>query len=156
MIKAFGFLLIVILGFTACEGPMGPPGKDAIPTEWTYVDFTITDKMWELVGGADEIGSYYYCLFENITEITSAIYNDGAIFCNYRYKDDFGNDVQSPLPYTYYDIIVDEYNVEHPYAVQISYDVTPGTIAFKLVFSDFYTGDFGPPPSCKFRVTLVY
>jgi hypothetical protein len=158
MKKLLGLLLVAIMGFTACEGPMGPegpPGKEGPSMEWWIKDYTITGEMWELVGGAGEIGSYYYYVIDN-PDITRTIYDDGAIICYFRYKDDFGNDVQTPLPYTYYDIYVNESNVEFPYAVQFSYDAAPGSIALKLVFSDFYTGEYGPPASSKFRLVLLY
>ena len=158
MKNLFRCLLIAIVGFTACQGPAGRdglPGKDAEPTKWWIKDFTIAEKTWELVGVPNDIGSYFRCVF-NVPEITRAIYDDGAIICYYRYKDEFGDDVQTVLPYTYYDINVNNYGEEFPYSVQFSYDTMPGSIAFKLVFSDFYTKDFGPPPTCKFRLVLVY
>ena len=157
MKKLRSWLLIVMIGITACEGPMGPqgpPGRDAAETQWWLLDFTVTRQMWELIGDPNDIGSFYRCVFD-VPDLSTAIYNDGGIFCNYRYKDDFGDDVQTPLPFTYYDIDIRD-GVEFPFAVQISYDVTPGSVAFKLVFSDFYTGDFDPPALCKFRMNLVY
>ena len=157
MKKLRGWLLMVMIGITACEGPMGPagpPGRDGTETLWWIKDFTVTSRMWELVGSPDEIGSYYRCIFD-VPDLTAAIYDDGGIICYYRYVDDFGDEVQTPLPYTYYDMVI-ENGVEFPYSVQFSYDVTPGSIAFKLVFSDFFTGEFGPPASCKFRLVMVY
>ena len=156
MRKLRGWLLMVMIGMTACEGPMGPagpPGSDGAETLWWIKDFTVTGRMWELVGRPNDIGSYFRCVFD-VPDLTTAIYDDGGIFCHYRYVDDFGDEVQTPLPYTYYDMVV-ENGIEYPYSVQFSYDVTPGSIAFKLVYSDFYTGDY-PPASCKFRLVMVY
>ena len=163
MKRVLGCLLMMVLGFTACEGPMGPPGIDgtnAEPTQWWIKDITVAKSSWQLVGGApDDIGSYFRCVI-NVPEITKDIYNDGAIICYYLYKDEFGDDVQTVLPYTYYDISIRQNiygdNDEFPYSVQFSFDTTPGSIAFKLVFSDFYTKDFGPPPTCKFKLVLIY
>ena len=158
MKNIFGLLLVVMLGVVACEGPMGPPGlpgENAIPTEWAICDFEIIKYDWELIGRPNEIGSFYYYVFD-VPEITPLIFDDGAVICYYQYRDDFGKNVQTPLPFTYYNISIDDYGNESPFAVQISYDVLPGSIAFKLVFSDFYTGVFEPPSICKFKLTLIY
>ncbi|MDR1156385.1 MAG: hypothetical protein LBL04_16905 [Bacteroidales bacterium] len=163
MKNLLGCLLIVMSGFTACLGPMGPegpPGKDATETQWTYVDFIVKENQWRLAGNPLEIGSYYYCVVD-VPEITQDIYEEGLIFCNYRYIDDTGVDVQQTLPYTAY--FMDVVNgSERPFSMHISYTTTPtvrtvsGTIEFRITFSDFYTGDKGPPASCNFRLTLVY
>ena len=163
-----GCLMMFMLAFTACEGPMGPAGrdgwdgkdgKDGKETKWWIRDFTVENtnvkKDWKLAGSPNDIGSYFYCIFD-VPEITRDIYNDGAIIAYYRYVDDFGDEVQTVLPYTYYDIVVDNNDNEFPYSVQYSYDTTVGSIAFKVVFSDFFTKDYGPPPSCKFRLVLIY
>ena len=164
MKKLIGCFMMLMLAFTACEGPMGPAGrdgrdgwdgKDGAETKWWIRDFTIAKNDWRLAGNPNDIGSYFYCIYD-VSEITRDIYNDGAIIAYYRYVDDFGDEVQTVLPYTYYDIVVDDYDNEFPYCVQFSYDTTVGSIAFKLVFSDFYTKEYGPPASCKFRLVLIY
>jgi len=158
MKKILGCLVLVMIWFTACEGPRGPAGRDGIDGEVTYwkvFDFTVTRKAWELIGKPDEIGSYYYYVFD-VPELTRAIYDEGLIVCYYRFKDDFGDNVQAILPYTYYDIFVNKWEEEFPYSVQYSYDVTPGSIAFKVTFSDFYTADNEPPVTCNFRLHLIY
>ena len=147
--------------FAACEGPvgpMGPPGRGGDPTYWKVIDFTVARRDWSLFSPGNEpneIGSYYYYVFD-VPELSRAIFDDGAIICYFRYRDELGYTVQTPLPYTYYDIIVNQWGEEFPYSVQFSYDVTPGSIAFKLVFSDFYTDENEPPASCNFRLHLIY
>ena len=161
MKRLLGCVLIVMIGLTACEGPMGPAGRDGRDgidgevTYWKIKDFTITRNSWLRKGNPNEIGSFFYFV-ANVDELTQAIYEDGAIICYFRYRDEFGDDVQTPLPYTYYDIMVDEWGEEFPYSVQYSYDVMPGSIAFKVVFSDFYTAENAPPASCNFRLHLIY
>jgi hypothetical protein len=168
MKKLIGCLVMIMLAFAACEGPMGPAGrdgwdgKDGAETKWWIKDFTIVKEnpkkdewQWQLVGEPNDIGSYFYCICD-VPEITRDIYNDGAIIAYYRYVDDFGDEVQTVLPYTYYDIVVDNNDNEFPYCVQYSYDTTVASIAFKLVFSDFYTKEYGPPANCKFRLVLIY
>jgi len=162
MKRLLGFLLLIMMVISACQGPagpMGPPGRDGLDgvgevTYWKVKDFTIARNSWELIGDGDEIGSYFYYVAD-VHELTNDIFENGAIICYYRYRDDFGENVQTPLPYTYYDIIVNGKD-EFPYSVQYSYDVTPGSIAFKVVFSDFYTADNKPPATCNFRLHLIY
>ena len=167
MKKLLGCLVMVVMGFTACQGPMGPvgpPGRDgnnAVPTEWDIVKFRIQLNDWERAGDADEIGSYYYYIFD-VPEITEDIYYDGLVICSYLYTDDVGVDVQTILPYTEYFIETDKLGNEFPFAMHISYNVTPtvrgtpGSIEFRVTFSDFYTGAKGPPKTCNFKLTLVY
>ena len=162
--KKFLFLLFAgILGFTACEGPMGPegpPGRDAIKTEWWNFDCEIKPNMWTLIGNRNEIGSYYQCNFE-VPELTQDIYLDGAIIAYYRYLNEKEVEVQSPLPFTLYDILVQN-GIEYPYAMQFSYEVmptvgtSPGIITFKLTFSDFLTEIVPPVNPVLFRLTLIY
>ena len=164
MKRLLGFLVLIMMVISACEGPagpMGPPGLNGLDgldgevTYWKIIDFNIARSSWELIGDPDEIGSYFYYVAD-VDELTQAIFENGAIICYYRYRDDFGYDVQTPLPYTYYDIFVNQWGEEFPYSVQYSYDVMPGSIAFKVVFSDFYTGENKPPASCNFRLHLIY
>jgi len=170
MKKFFGYILVVMIGFSACQGPMGPAGrdgrdgkdgKDGHATEWYYVDFKVKGSDWLLAGKGNEIGSYYYYVFD-APEITQAIYDDGLILCAYRYIDSEGYDVQTILPYTEYFIDTIKPGEENRFAMNITYSVTPtvgrnpGTIEFRVTFSDYYTGEKGPPANCWFRLTLVY
>ncbi len=163
MKKFTGWLFIAMLAFTACEGPEGPPGKDGLVSYWKNIDFTITRDMWQLVGDVDEIGSYYSRVFD-IPELTEAIYFDGGVLAYYRYTNNRGIEVQTPLPFTWYNIYLKE-GVEQPYSVQFSYDVTPtvtgsggfpGTIEFKVTFSDFVTDRTTLPEYSDFRLTLLF
>ena len=166
MKKLLGYLVMVIMVFTACEGPPGRDGKDganAKPTTWYIKNFEIKQNAWKLAGHEDQIGSYYYYIFDE-KEITEDIYYDGLVICSYLYTDDAGYDVQSILPFTVYDIeeFYDGISVfENRYAIHYSYSVThtvgnnPGTIEFRVTFSDFYTSN-KPPEVCTFKLTLVY
>ena len=175
MKNLFGKILIVMLVISACEGPMGPAGRDGIDGEVTYweiIDFTVRrtgDFSWMQIGEDDEIGSYLYFVLED-ERITQQIFDEGLVICYYRYMDEFGYNVQTPLPFTIYDIVVDEggegedyYYFEYPYSVQFSYDVepgegsTPGSIAIKVVISNFFTNHYWNimPPACRFRLHLL-
>jgi hypothetical protein len=153
------FCTAVIL--SACEGPQGPAGRDGIPPVWHNIVFTVNGADWELVGGGNQIGSYFRYVFD-VPELSADVYDKGVIVCYYEFADDKGTVVSTPLPFTIYDIATDAQQKEHPFSTHYSYDVTPsfnrtpGSIAFKLTFSDFFTNDFGPPAVCKFRLSLVY
>jgi len=153
MKKILLVLLVVMMGSYGCTKEVCKCNFEE--TQWKIVDYTITINMWTLVGEPDEIGSYYYYLDENVPELSQRVYDDGIIMCYYIYVDEFGDEVQTPLPFSAYDIVVDE-DWEFPWSVHFSYDVTPGSIAFKIVFSDFYTGDWQPPARCKFRLVMIY
>ena len=166
MKKLLGCWVMLMIVFTACEGPMGPRGRDGIdgtnaePTKWTIVPFRIQLHQWQLAGDPDELGSYYWCMYD-VSEITEDIYHDGLVICSYLYVDSEGYDVQTILPYTGY-FADDIGGGENLFAMHFSYSVTPtvgrnpGTIEFRITFSDFYTGAKGPPQTCNFKLTLVY
>ena len=158
MKKLLGWMIVMMMMFSACVGKVGPPGRDGLDGEVTYwkiIDFAVKSDDWLLKGDGDEIGSFYYYLFDNVHELSQDIYDNGLIVCYYRYRDEFGDNVQTVLPFTYYDIFVDQQGNEFPYSVQYTYDTTPGSIAFKVVFSDFYTLE-NKPPACSFRLHLIY
>jgi hypothetical protein len=139
-------LFAVLAGMASC-GDNGSVTPDV--TLW----YTVLERDWTLVGGPDDIGSYYECVFD-VPRLSENVYNNGLVFVYYEYNDN-GTWVLTPLPYTYYDIIVSR-GIEYPYAAAYSYDITPGTIAFRLTYSDFLTGQYAPPASSKFRLTLVF
>jgi hypothetical protein len=150
-------LLIIAAGFTACEGPMGPEGprgEDAY-LNWKTVNFTIYENHWDLIGSSNQPGSYYSVLLD-LPELTNAIYDNGVIVCYYEYRDELGDLVLSPLPYTLYEMYNDDRGREVQASTHYSYTLSPGSIEFRLAYSDFYTGDYPPPAKCFFRVSIVY
>ena len=165
MKRILGCFLIAMIGLSACEGPMGPAGRDGrdgrdgldgMAVVWDE-EFIINRNDWKLFGDPKDpnmIGSYYYYVFD-VPQISQKIYKDGLVLCYYRYIDEFGDDVTTVLPYTFYDIDVNQWSEEFPYSIQYSFDITPGSIAFKVVFSDFYT-DENLPPTCTFRMYVIY
>ena len=151
--KKLLILLIIVLGSYSCTKETCKCKKDDL-TQWKIVDFAVTRSMWELVGIPNDIGSYYYYVAD-VPELTNRIYNDGLFMCYYLFIDDSGYNVQTPLPFTNYDIILED-DREFPWSVHFSFDVMPGSIAFKIVFSDFYTDDWNPPARCDFRLVMIY
>ena len=162
MKNLFGKILIVMLVISACEGPMGPAGRDGIDGEVTYwkiIDFRVRRDQWLQIGDNDEIGSYLYFYLED-DQISQEIYDNGLVLCYYKFTDEFGLDVQSPLPFTVYDIDVEVFEediYEYPYSIHFSYDVTPGSIAIKVVISNFFTNAYWHvmPTACDFRLHLL-
>ncbi|MDR3094960.1 MAG: hypothetical protein LBU62_10035 [Bacteroidales bacterium] len=147
MKKVFIILLTAVAGFTACKGPAGRDGKTRA--------FTILGNAWELIGGPNEIGSYYSCLVE-FPELDDVIYNEGIIVCYYEHLDELGDLVLSPMPYSTYDMYTNDRDEEVQVSINYSYTVSSGYIEFRLAYSDFYTSDFPPPSKCFFRVSVVY
>jgi len=148
MKKLFFLLMIVMLGFSGCSDDEGLRTKKKL--------FTVRSSDWELIGDEDAIGSYYLSVWD-VPELTEKVYTDGLISCYYIYTDNLGYIVQTPLPFFEYDMaLFDECPWEMPWSVYFSYDITPGSIAFKVVFSDFYTGTWAPPTRSEFRLVLVY
>ena len=161
MNRLFGCILIAMMGLSACEGPMGPAGRDGRDaTDGMVVvfeeEFSIKANDWNLYSDEPNmIGSYYYYVFD-VPQITQKIYKDGLVICYYRYIDEFGDEVTTILPYTFYHIDFNQFGEELPYSIQYSYDITPGSIAFKVVFSDFYTAENKPPATCLFKMFVLY
>ncbi len=171
-------LVIIMLGFTACEGPegpQGPPGPSGPSgaqgpsgpqgpsgvrgpegpqgtVNVKTISYTVRDVEWELVGDPDQIGSYYQHVFDE-PFLTPDIYEYGT-FIGYMFDKINGSEVQTGLPYTIYDIEVTNEG-ERPFSVQYMCAATPGTIAFKVVFSDFYTEQYAPS-TCNFRVMYMW
>jgi hypothetical protein len=102
-------------------------------------DFEVKDRDWRLINGEDEIGSYFQYEFSGIP--LDIAYKKGVVTV-YRYENFGGrNEVQSPLPYTFYGVEETEYG-EIYYSVLYTYDITSaGTIVFKIYVSDYFTAN---------------
>ena len=150
-------LAIVIIGLTSCEGPMGPEGPRGPQghqgsVNLTTISYTVKEQDWILVGNPDEIGSYYEYIFDE-PYITSDLFEFG-LFIGYKFYHIGDLKVQTELPFTVYDI-EETPNGEHHFSTQFMYDVNPGQIAFKVIYSDFYTAPF-PPKTHHFRVMYIW
>ena len=166
MKKFGGYLLAVWFGVAACKGPMGPegpPGRDGnngIETLWSVEYYPVKEGDWmrvDFTEGNIIVASYYESLWE-APQITEDHYYDGLIICYLLYLDEDGYDVQTVLPYTYYSVDNSgvPYSVEYSFNVQPTVDRTPGNIAFRLTPNDLRAWELSPPPSCLFRLALVY
>ena len=155
MKKVLGWLLAIMTGITACEGPMwpmGPPGPsgDGYETQWFIRDYDILSHQWELVFDQN-MGSLFQ--FEiPVPEITKFVFDEGAVLCYLVQEISSGGRtslVQSPLPYTFYGEIDGFF-----YSENYTFEVRTGYINFIVKYSDFDTEI--KPLSCTFHVVLIW
>ncbi|MDR1129822.1 MAG: hypothetical protein LBK96_02450 [Prevotellaceae bacterium] len=151
--KTIKFIAVAILSlavFNSCtENTNLPPENFDVPN-WHTENLEVKARDWKLVGGLDEIDSYYEYIFDNFP------YVDGIVSV-YMYQD-FGKntELQLPLPYTYYGVEILENGEEKYYSIQYSYDIArDGTIALKVHVSDYLTSLFRPDTE-HFRVAIVW
>jgi hypothetical protein len=118
--------------------------------KWYTDILEVNSRHWVLVGNLNEIGSYYEYIFDGFP------YSDGIVSV-YIYEN-FGttDELQIPLPYTYYGIDILDDGTEQHYSIQYSYDIAAdGTIALKVHISDYMTELFRPGTE-YFRVAIIY
>ncbi|RRD58188.1 hypothetical protein [Tannerella forsythia] len=149
--KKIGLLICVLaMALTSCEGPMGPPGRDGEALNWKIVYYTVKAEDWKLLGKQDAIGSHFMYEFKE-NALTKTIYKDGKIVGYLIQDEGKSSEVQTPLPYTI--PLGKEANGKTELWSEIyTFDFMPGSIAFHLFYSDFYTGN--PPPTCTFRIVM--
>ena len=167
MKKLIGCLMMLMLAFAACEGPMGPMGRDGRDgrdgkdgndgevTLWSVEYYTVKSNEW--VRMVRPNGASYFECIKDAPQITEDYYYDGAIICYLLYNDD-GYDVQTPLPYTYYNVdnMGIAYSIEYSFNVQPTVGNSKGTIAFRLTPNDMNAWNVAPPASSEFKLTLIY
>ena len=157
MKKLLGCLLVVMMCFAACQGPigpMGPPGKNGIDgesTQWFVKDFQVLSEHWVAVYD-DLMGDIFEYEFR-ISELTGFVFDEGAVVCYLVQNINYGGKatvVQSPLPYTFFG----EYHGKL-YSENYTYEIRPGYINFIVKISDFDT-QAQQPLDCTFRVVLMW
>lgn len=137
------FMLFLISSCTT-EEYYTEPGSD---TNFFAKDIIVPASNWRLIGGENNINSYYECVV-HIENLDSQYYPefspyyDGvitvSIYSNYQQN----GEVQIPLPYTVYDAYEQRPDEWVYRSVQYSYDIhADGSIAFKKYISDYYTED---------------
>jgi len=153
MKKLFGILAIAVIGLAACEGPMGPPGKDAESTQWFVRDYNVLSDQWS--ERTEEGDGYFFYYFERdvaIPQLNEFVFDKGfvGVYLKMNVRRDGRNiHVQRPLPYTIYGI--DEHG--NPYSENYSFEIRPGAIRFIVKYSDF---DEIQPLSCTFHVVMMW
>ena len=151
MKKLLGCLVMVVTGFAACQGPMGPvgpPGKDAESTQWFVKDFEVLSEHWKSVYDPVMDGDVFEYSF-SFPQLTKFIFEEGAVIC-YLLQSVNNAVVQTPLPYTFHG----KYG-EFLYSENYTYEIRPGFINFIVKISDFDT-EFQNPLPCTFRVVMMW
>jgi len=146
LLKSTLVFLFIVLGFTACEGPQGPPGEDG----WAYIDVKYyTISRWALAAE----GTYFFAEVSS-PAITNNVFLNGVVMGYLVQNYDEPSEVHIPLPY---EMFYNEYN-ENGYLEQwtetVSFDIMPGSIAFYYEPSDFFTGI--TPPSLMFKIVAMW
>ena len=159
MKKLVIFLIVAMLGLTACEGPAGPPGppgKNGEATRWHIQEFEVLSEDWIFI--EDYENDWYFFQYEfKFTALTPFIFNEGAVIGylvhNVRYEGGQTERIQSLLPYTKYSEFEDN-GWWHPYSENYSFEIRPGFINFIVKYSDW--DPEGLPPTRRFRVVMMY
>ena len=145
------WLLVVLMGFSACRGQEGPAGKDA---EKYICEYDILPHKWRQ--GEEEGDNYFfhYWFHEvSIPQLTEAVFTHGYVGCyllqEVRYENGRTSLIQRPLPYTIYGIADDDF----AYSENYSFEIRRGFINFIVKYSDF--SDL-QPLACTFRVVLIW
>ncbi|MDR2042485.1 MAG: hypothetical protein LBP98_09265 [Tannerella sp.] len=153
MKKILFLLPAAVLMFVSCEGPAGPPGEKGEPGLWWFVnEYTVRSDQWKLVGGTDELNSYYQYEIP-VPELDKDVFYEGKMTCYMYLNEDYS--VQAELPEV---IHYGEYNPdtggENLWTETYKCDYAIGSILFKVEYSDFFTGN--RPGTKRFRVVLNY
>jgi len=157
MKKVLVSVLVAMMAFAACEGPMGPigpVGPTGLPgesTQWKIIECDILSEHW--VPAFDDLMGPYFEFEFKIPELTKFVFEQGAVVC-YRIQNiNYGGRnivVQTPLPYTFYG----EENGFY-YSENYTYEISVGYINFIVKVSDFDTSAQQPLDS-TFRVVLMW
>jgi hypothetical protein len=145
--KTVKLIALAILSFAVLNSCTDDTNQE----RWYTEKLEVRAGDW-LLKGADlnQPGSYYEYVFDGFP------YTDGIInvylYQNYGKRDE----IQMPLPCTFYEIDVDDEGNRIPYSIQYSYDIAQdGTIALKIHVSDYLTGLLDLYDEL-FRVAIIY
>jgi hypothetical protein len=153
MKKILLLLSAAVMLFASCEGPrgpQGPPGENGGSEWWFVKEYTVRSDQWKLVGGEDELNSYFqYEVL--ISDLDEDVFYDGKVECSMYLDEDYR--IQANLTEV---IHYGEYNPntgkEELWTETYKCDYAVGSIMFKVEYSDFYTGK--RPGTKRFRVML--
>ena len=151
--KIYGWLILlaVALSFSACEGPMGPPGRDGIANKM-ILDFQVKAADWQTVTNNAGTVLYYQCFFD-VPQLTQNIYDNAAIVAYYEVNEG-GFMVQKNIPY-----IIENLNPPNNCTQTIDFDYSVGSVGFYVQYSDFAGADGqsgGTPGDMHFRVAILW
>jgi len=113
---------------------------------WYVENFEVKAGHWVSVGKVGSPGFHYEFVFNQIP--LDVAYHDGIVTA-YLYQTIDNVEVQTPLPFTYY-----EQDRSVLYSIFYTYDVaSDGSIAFKMYPSDFFAID---QVDEYFRVAIIW
>lgn len=143
-------LLMLLVAFTACEGPMGPEGPQGPPGEgggivegWRYKDFTVDSQDWQL----SDDGTYLWFEFP-WDEIDEYVFENGLAIGYLRSA--MGSTVtHTPLPFS-----IDCTDGKASWQETYTFDYCPGSVAFYVNYSDFQLDV--RPAEMTFRVVILW
>ncbi|MDR1407607.1 MAG: hypothetical protein LBJ23_06130 [Tannerella sp.] len=150
MKKALFLLCASAMCLISCEGPIGPPGEPGEGMNWKILTYTVHEGDWQLVGGKDNLNSYYMYEFDE-NQLTDFIYTSGNISGYIIFNPGQNSEVQSPLPHM---IPLGDRDSGGEFMWQefYTFDFMPGSVAFYVYYSDFQTSV--RPPTCDFRLVM--
>ncbi|GEM_PF-475887 len=149
-------MMIAVLSFVACEGPMGPEGpagENGYGTVQEVYTITVNANEWVEVRDNDpERSNFHYKCEKRLDKLDGDIIDFGAHLA-YMYLNP--NDIDGGLV-----SLTDSYPIERFYN-DGSYETWteyysaiyyPGTVVFTVRYSDFAINQ--PPPTTKYKVIL--
>ncbi|MDR0384650.1 MAG: hypothetical protein LBH60_01080 [Prevotellaceae bacterium] len=150
IIKMLVFAIFLLATSNSCMDDPSNPHLDPPSNNWHTENLEVKAMDWKLSGPENGIGSYYEYIFYGFP------YVDGIINVYLYQNFSQSNEVQIPLPYTYYGVEVMENGQESYYSIQYSYDIAvDGSIALKIHLSDYLTSTFRPGTE-YFRVAITW
>ena len=153
MKKVMFALMALCMVLIACEGPMGPPGRngsDGVLTE--AFDVTIHPRNWVEATSADR-NDFYYEASVDALEITNRAYDVGLVYGYLVRRDLHNREYQTLLPYVMYGPNNSPGNPDN-YSERYDFDFYPGKIWFRMTPSDRALGL--PNSSMTFRIVVIW
>lgn len=153
--KKFIGLLLLLVGFASCEGPMGPEGPqgpagdngNGIVEGWRNITMTVNSNDWQLIDNVDGNPCYMYEF--SWDELTENVYKNGIVI-GYLYTTVGSVETLTPLPYVLHRLDSEGNQWTETY----TYDYNPGYVAFYATFSDFYVDE--KPGDLKFKISILW
>ena len=150
-------LLMLLVAFTACEGPMGSEGPmgpegpagsgDGVVEGWKNITFTVKSEDWQLINNMD--GDPYYMYEFQWDELTDYVYEEGIVL-GYLFTQVGGIETMTPLPY----VLHRQDAKGNQWTETYTYDVSPGYVAFYATYNDFKVQE--KPATMDFRVSILW
>ncbi len=148
-------LLMLLVAFASCEGPVGPEGPmgpqgergDSTVEGWRNVTMEVKSNDWKLIDYVDGNPCYMYEF--SWDELTKNVYENGIVL-GHLYTTVGTTETLTPLPF-----VLHRQNSEgNTWTETYTYDYSPGYVAFYATYSDFYMDQ--KPGDLTFRVSILW